>query len=113
VAEETENQETETTETETTSDLSGKTGEDLKKSILKKKTERADMTELPEEKKLKLTKDREVKDEEILDSDDTDYALGATSGDVDEFSDDRKIDKEDYKQTAPEPGDDFLGKLNL
>ena len=35
---ETENQETETTETETTSDLSGKTGDDLKKSILKKKT---------------------------------------------------------------------------
>ena len=71
----TENTETETTETETTSDLSGKTGEDLKKSILKKKTERADMTELPEEKKLKLKRDREVKDEEILDSEETDYAL--------------------------------------
>ena len=107
MAEETENQETENTETETTSDLSGKTGEDLKKSILKKKTERADMTELPEEKKLKLSRDREVQDEEILDSDSSDYALGATSGDVDEFSDDRKINKEDYKQTAPEPDDDF------
>ena len=65
------------------------------------------MTELPEDKKLKLKRDRVVKDEEILDSDSSDYALGETSGDVDDFSDDRKINKEDYKQTAPEPDDDF------
>ena len=103
---ETENQETETTETETTSDLSGKTGEDLKKSILKKKTERADMTELPEEKKLKL-KDREVKEEEILDPDDEDYALGDKVGEIDEFDDTRKIDLEDYEQEAPEKSDDL------
>jgi len=101
----TENTETETPETEGTT-LAGKTGETLKQDILKKKTERADMTELPEEKKLDL-KTQEVKDEEVLDPDDPDYALGDTSGEVDEFGEDKKIDTADYAQTAPKQSEDL------
>ena len=78
--------------------LKGKTGEELKTSILEKRTERADMTDLPDEKKLDL-KEQTVKDDETLDY--KDYELDETSGEVDKFDDTKKVDLKKYDQDAP------------
>jgi hypothetical protein len=79
--------------------LKGKTGEELKEDILKKKTERADMTGLPEEKKLDL-KEQKVQDDETLDY--LDYELDEDSGEIDKYDDEDQIDTEDYDQDSPD-----------
>ena len=79
--------------------LKGKKGDELKKDILEKKTERADMTGLPEDKKLDL-KEQKVQDDEILDY--KDYELDEDSGEIDKFDDTKKIDLDEYDQDTPD-----------
>lgn len=79
--------------------LKDKKGDELKEDILKKKTERADMTGLPEDKKLDL-KEQTVQDDETLDY--LDYQLDEDSGEIDKYDDDAQVDTDDYDQDSPD-----------